>query len=783
MKISCNWIREFVAVDATAAEIADALTMGGIEIEGLEHDTVVADIVVARIDKVIPHPNADKLRLCTVDAGGREPLKVVCGAPNAREGLLSAFAPVGVELGEGFKVKKTKIRGEESFGILLSEKEIGLTDDHSGIMELPEGLTPGQALVEALDLEDWILEVNVTPNRGDCLSAVGLAREIAAIYRSELKLPEGRIAEAEKKIADLLKVEIEDRTGCPRYAARMLEDVKIGPSPFWMRRRLFQSEVRAINNVVDITNYLLLEYGQPMHAFDYSMITDGVIRVRKAESGEKFTTLDSIERDLVEDDLMICDAKRSIALAGVMGGENTEVQNDTNCVVLESAFFDPVTIRKTSKRLGLSTEAAYRFERGIDPCMQLAAADRAAYLMSELAGAVVLKGSVDENFYQAATSTVPLRHEYMERVLGISVREEDVVDVLSRLGCRVSGSDGVWQVAVPALRHDLEREVDLIEEYIRIHGMDKVEPELPAFRPDKNNQPDNRLRNLRLRLSSMGLHEIVTYSFISPRWAGFFGDDMLELKNPISDEMRLMRKSLIPGMVTTVARNRNQQIRNITIFETGRCFEATGDLLPQETDMLGIALCGSLDIPYFDRQARMVDFYDIKGLAEDLLPGMTVEPSHHGFLMAGRQADLIVEGRKVGYLGAVNTAILEQEDIDDDVFVLEFPVREAFRDTYAGFRPLARFPMTARDLSLVVDAGLSYQKVTECIAGLGLKDLRRVAPIDIYEGDKLPAGKKGLTVRITYQSDEQTLSDKQINKWQEKIISALQKDLGIGLRQ
>ena len=574
MKISYSWIKEFVDLDVDAAAAASALTMSGTEVEEVVHQTVPPEVVCARVVEAKKHPNADKLFLCTVDTG-TETLQVVCGAPNTRSGMMSAFAPVGCDLGPGMLVKKAKIRGEESFGVLLSERELGLTDDHTGIMEFDVETRPGEALVDALGLEDWVLDVNVTPNRGDCLSVMGVARELAALFGTQLKMPAFSIAEDAAAIESVLTVEIVDTKGCPRYAARYLNDVKIGKSPFAMRRRLFQSGVRAISNVVDITNYVMLEYGQPLHAFDSTLIDGGGIVVRKAAEGETFVTLDSVERRLRADDLLICDKAKAVALAGVMGGENSEVLPTTTSVVLESAFFDPAGIQKTSRGLGLSTEASYRFERGIDPAVQVDAANRAAWFMVRYAGARVYRGVIDVNHMTLEKRHVKLRMSYLRKVLGIDgIDAGDVRRIFTGLGCEIQDAGDGWTIGVPAFRHDLGREIDLVEEFIRVYGMDKVPPALPTFKPMDGIPEEKGLTELRVALAAMGLTEVITYSFIAPRWMAFFPGEALELLNPISEEMKIMRTSIVPGLVAVVERNRKLQTRDISLFEIGKTFHA-----------------------------------------------------------------------------------------------------------------------------------------------------------------------------------------------------------------
>lgn len=784
MKISYSWIREFVDLDVDAATAASALTMSGTEVEEVAHQTVPGDVICARVVEAKRHPNADKLFVCMVDTG-KETLQVVCGAPNTRAGMMSAFAPVGCDLGPGMLVKKARIRGEESFGVLLSERELGLTDDHTGIMEFDVETKPGDALVHALGLEDWVLDVNVTPNRGDCLSVIGVARELAALFGRELRMPAFSIVEDPTPIESVLTVEVVDAKGCPRYAARYLDNVRIGKSPFAMRRRLFQSGVRAISNVVDITNYVMLEYGQPLHAFDSTLIAGGGIVVRRAAEGEIFVTLDSVQRRLRADDLLICDREKAVALAGVMGGENSEVLPTTTSVVLESAFFDPAGIQKTSKGLGLSTEASYRFERGIDPSMQVGAADRAAWLMALYAGARVYRGVIDVNHIPPERRPVKLRMSFLKKVLGIDgIDEADVRRIFSGLGCDVQAAQGGWTIGIPPFRHDLTREIDLVEEFIRVYGMDKVQPDLPTFRPMDGIPEETGLKSLRVALAAMGLTEIITYSFIAPRWKAFLPGDSLELLNPISDEMKIMRTSMIPGMLAAVERNKKLQTRDISFFEIGKTFHPVqGRKLPDEVRRLGIALSGQRFDAHWSDRGRAVDFYDIKGIAETLMEGVELRPSAHAHLVQGCQADLVLDGSVIGTLGSVHQDILAALDIGDEIFVLEVLLEPVLTRRWKGLKEIPRFPSTWRDLSLVVDEQVCYADIVKSIRSKGIREIRQVAAVDVYHGDKLPAGKKGITIRVTYQSEERTLEDATINTWQDRIIASLSDDLGITLRQ
>ena len=784
MKISYNWIKEFVDLDVDVQSAASALTLSGTEVEDITHESVPKEVICVRVLDAKKHPHADKLFVCTVDIG-KETLQVVCGAPNTRAGMMSAFAPVGCDLGPAMLVKKAKIMGEESFGVLLSERELGLTDDHTGIMEFDIDTKPGDVLADALGLEDWVLEVNVTPNRGDCLSVIGIARELAALFGRKLKKPVFAIKEEDTPVESVLSVEILSPDGCPRYTARYMDGIAIHKSPFSIRRRLFQSGVRAISNVVDITNYVMLEYGQPLHAFDSTFVAGGGIVVRKARQGETFTTLDSVERTLRAEDLLICDKQKPVALAGVMGGENSEVLDTTTGVILESAFFDPKGIRYTSKGLGLSTEASYRFERGIDPSIQADAANRAAWFMARYADAKIFKGVIDVNYFSYEKREVDLRKSSLVKVLGLrEIKAEDVGRIFTGLGCEVMGGDDLWIIAVPVFRHDLVREIDLVEEFVRVYGMDKVKPELPTFKPEKAVSRENGIQGLRPSLAAFGFTEVVTYSFIAPKWKAIFTQETLDLLNPISDEMKVMRMSLLPGLAGAIERNRKLAVRDISLFEIGKCFfPIAGQKLPNEYNRLGIAMTGQRFDAHWSEKGRAVDFYDIKGVAEKLLGSIELKPSNYPYYRAGYQADVFKDDKYIGTMGCLHGDILTMLDIEGDIYTLELSLEAILDRKWQGLKEIPKFPFTWRDLSLVVDETIAYMDIVKAIQARGISEIRQVAAVDLYTGEKLPAGKKGITVRITYQSEARTLEDAMINEWQDKIIKSLQGDFGITLRQ
>ena len=579
MKLPISWLKEYVEFEDTVQGLADKLTFSGVEVEGIE--TMGADIpnvVAAEILSVEKHPDADRLSVCTV-FDGEEELQVVCGAPNAAAGMKAVLARIGAVLPSGLKIKKAKVRGVVSFGMLCAEDELGLSSSHDGIIKLDDGAVAGTPLAEIYGPPETVLDLEITPNRPDCLSIIGMAREVAALYGSVLKRPEVKLEESGDPIDTLTSVTVEDSTVCPRYSARIVSGVTVAPSPEWMQKKLTLAGVRPINNIVDITNFVMLETGQPLHAFDRSLLAEGRIVVRRANAGEKMTTLDEQERELSEEMLMIADAEHSVALAGVMGGAGSEVSETTTDILLESACFEPIGVRTSSRSLGLMTESSYRFERGVDIEGVEYASRRAAALMQELSGGSIAKGMIDVYPIRPAPVELKCRYEKVTSVIGIPISAEDIQKAFTSQELAVpSSDDDHCVVSIPSFRPDLVREVDLIEEVARLHGLDKI-PTLAPRAQIVTGAEDFRTRNviaLRNKLSSLGLREITNYSLVSGEMLDGVcpGDEARRIKipNPISADQSVLRTSLVPQMIHTIAGNRAHQIREAALYESGRIY-------------------------------------------------------------------------------------------------------------------------------------------------------------------------------------------------------------------
>ena len=625
MNVTLNWLKAYIDFEFSATELADRLTMLGVEVESVKQLGAELDgVVVGSVSSIRPHPNADKLVLCQVDIGETEELQIVCGAPNVREGMLAPVATIGATLPAGFTIKRARLRGETSHGMLCSEKELGLSEDAAGLMELPTDTPLGISLSEALGLDDIVFELEITPNRPDCLSMIGVAREIRAETGNTLKLPQVDFNENETDIRETTSVTIEAPDLCPRYAARVIRGVKVGQSPAWLKHRLEAVGIGVINNIVDITNFVLMEYGQPLHAFDYHKLTENRIVVRRATAGENITTLDEVARELTPDMLVIADAEKPVALAGIMGGYDSEIIETTADVLLESAYFNPSGIRATAKALGISTEASYRFERGADPGAVLAALDRAAQLIAELAGGSICKGIVDVYPGEQPLRQIQLRPERVNFILGTALDTSEMVQILSDLGFDVKANGtGDYHVTVPTFRSDLTREIDLIEEVARVYGYDNIpttlpKGDIPVPAPNPSTEVRKRIKHF---LFAAGMMEAINYSFCDPNCFDkirFTDDDpcrdALKLRNPLSPEMSVLRTTLIPSLLENAQHNRNHQIDTIALFEIGSVFTRNG--AQKEPERVTGILAGQIGDGVYSNPYREPDFYDIKGLVE-----------------------------------------------------------------------------------------------------------------------------------------------------------------------
>jgi phenylalanyl-tRNA synthetase beta chain len=808
MKVSLNWLKDYVDIEMSANQLGDLLTMVGLEVEGIEAVGQSLDgIVSARILTIEPHPKADRLSLCQVDTG-RERLQVVCGAPNLKEGTLAAFALPGVSLPGGTVVMESRIRGEVSAGMLLAEDEMDLTDDHTGIMTLPSDFPLGAALTSVLPLSDWVLDMSITPNRPDWSSVLGVAREIAAVTGKKLNKPAIEIKETGPAIQDLTSVTIMDPEGCPRYVAGIIQDVDLGWSPFWMRYRLYLSGIRNINNIVDVTNYVMLEMGQPLHAFDYNRLRENRIVVRRAGDGETFSTLDGETRLLNSETLMICDGERSVALAGVMGGLNSEIYAGTKNILLESAFFDPVTIRRGSKRLGMSTEASYRFERGADIEGTATALRRAISLISSLAGGSVAKGLIDNYPIPYTAPRIDVSVDQTNRILGTQFSYDQMSMYLRALGMEIERiKKNQMRITPPSFRVDITREVDLIEEVARLDGFENIPVTYPTIRPsDEVEAPEVVYHDqLCAIMVGLGFTEIITYSFVPLDSADMLGAEkgsavrsFVKLLNPITVEQSILRTSLVPGLLSTVKNNIFHGENELKLFEWGRIFiRKERNQQPIERNFLAAVMNGPYNQKTWYSDERHVNFYDIKGAVEALLKGLSLVSSDtEGFFFkkgAGlpwydpvASSRIYCSGSLIGQVGRITSPVIEAFDLKkEEVYLFEIDV-EALLKNLSGkkiFQPFAKFPAVYRDISIIVSRQLESARVVEIIKREGGELVESVNIFDMYTGKKIDSSEKAMAFRICYRSKHKTLEGSAVNQLHDSVIKKICLETGGRLRE
>jgi phenylalanyl-tRNA synthetase beta chain len=802
MKVSLNWIRDFVEIRIGLKELINLLTMAGLEVEeAVSVGEGFEKVVVAEIQSVRRHPNADRLSLVEVKTQ-QESFSIVCGATNIKGGQKVPLALVGARLPNGIEIKKSKIRGVSSEGMLCSETELGLGKDASGILILPPHVPLGVDLGEALGLKDTLLDISITPNRPDCLCVIGVAREIAALTHQRVKHPLLSLSDRGEEIHQKTSVTILDQDLCPRYVARMIEGVKIGPSPHWMSDRLEKVGIRSITNVVDVTNYIMMEYGQPLHAFDFELLEEGRIVVRRAKEGEEFVTLDGVKRTLDGEMLMICDGVKPVAIAGVMGGLNSEIREDTGTVLLESAYFNPAGNRRTSKKLGLETEAAYRFGRGIDYGGCLSAADRATQLIQELAGGRVVEGVVDVYPVPIKPKPIRLSVRKIHQVLGTEVSAKQVTNYLEDLGLEVRGeNEDVLVGTPPSFRGDLEREIDVIEEVARLDGYERIPTTIPKGPPSSEERSKEFLIERRLvdTLIVHGYHEVVTYSFTSPSSWDIIGlppDDPrrqhLRILNPLTEDLSVMRTSLIPGLMETARYNLSRKNSNLKLFELKKVFlPQEGERLPKEVKILaGVAMGFDRD-PHWAFSPRSVDFYDVKGCVEDLLDALMVKGARFNqagdvpYLHPGKASRVALDQEVLGAFGEVHPEVLGRYEIHGKVYLFEmdFGKMVKWARNEKRFQPLPKFPAVYRDLSVIVDKALEAERVIEAILSFRQPFVEEIILFDIYQGPPIPDGKKGISYRIRYRASDRTLTDEEVNQYHEKIFSRLKEAFQIELRQ
>ena len=799
MKVPLSWLKEYVDIELPVGELVDRLVFSGIEVEGVEKvGGAPAGVVVAKVLDVQPHPNSDHLHLCTVDYGAAERPVIVCGAPNVEAGGTYPFAPLGTELPGGFKIEKRKVRGVESFGMLCAADELGIGSDHSGLMVLDSSLAAGTPLTAVLGEPETVLELEITPNRPDEISLVGVAREVSALTGAPLRLPDCSLREDGGDVAAETCVDVEDPADCPRYSARVLKGVKVGPSPDWMKRRLEAAGIRSINNVVDITNYVMLETGQPLHAFDKDRLAGGRIVVRHPREGEKITTLDGTERPLDPAMLVICDAEKPLAVAGVMGGEYSGITDTTTEALLESASFRAAAIRSTAKKLSLLTDSAYRYMRGVGPDTVPFGSRRAARLLVEHAGATLCKGAIDVYPAPKAPWTVTCRVSTLDSLLGMAAPPDEVARIFAALGLKVTCAPDAITAEIPPWREDLTREADLVEEVIRIHGLKALPPVRPfaTVVEGADDLPYQAKRRLHEALAGFGLQQVMNYSFLSDALLDRFDPDAaparVRLSNPLTADHTVMRDALLPQVVENIGLNVSRQVEECAFFETGRVFRLAPDGTPTETDRLAVALFGPVGRTGLDKYAPVTEldmYLWTKGLwtqlAETLnLRGACLRPADRPWGAPGRGMEITIAGKPAGWLGLLNPDIAAKWRIHTPVGVLEVEQAPLLKDvnTLRKLAPPPAYPSTRRDVALIVDASVRHEQVLKIAKKAAPPELEKIELFDIYEGKNL-SGRKSLAYAFTYRSPKGTLTDAQANAFQQKINDALKTQLPAEIRE
>jgi phenylalanyl-tRNA synthetase beta chain len=793
VRIPFEWLKEFVVIDMEPHELAARLTMRGFEVEAIEELTPTFDgVVVGTIASIDKHPKADNLSLCKVDIG-REILSIVCGAKNISPGDRVPVATVGGRLGGDFLIEKRPIRGVDSFGMLCSEKELGLSDDHSGIFILPDDFAAGGLLADMPGIRDVVLDINVPPNRGDCLSVYGMAREAASILRQKAKLPVFTMDEGQGNVKDYISLDIKDIEACPRYVLRMITDISIVPSPFWMRNRILKCGMRPINSIVDVTNYVMLELGQPLHSFDYGKLRGKRIEVRLKDKEMKFRTLDGQDRDLDVGDTLICDGEGPVAIAGIMGGENSEIGSDTKDVALESAYFNPLFIRRTARRLGIRSEASLRFEKGIDVDNVDFAGERAIFLMNAISGGTVVRGK-QETYERSERKTISVSFARINEIVGTPVAQQVVIQALQSIDVFVvEEKEGILSLSVPLFRHDIVEYMDIIEEVARIYGFDHIPPTMPVItvQPHKRIARDTFVRIAKDYLTSAGFFELINFSFAGTRDVeNFFIPDSdarssyVSIMNPLSKDYAIMRTIVAPGVLKNVAYNINRGARNLRFFEMGKVFISNGEeeALPHEYPTLCFIMTGREREYFWREKIQEYDFFDIKGVLQGLMDRVgldfTLGRSEEPFLNRSRAGDIIVGGEKAGWIGELRDEVLKEYEIEQKVYCAElrFDIILAKGNLTTQYEQIPRYPQVARDFSFFVDDTVPVSTLVD--------EIKKVSPLIKHVGifDMFKKETRSIALRVVFQSFEDTLKDETVNDLQDIIIEELTAINGVTLR-
>ena len=788
MRFSYRWLRDYLLVKKSLPEILEGFTMAGLEVETVaDMGALSGKILIGQVMKIAPHPQSDTLVLCAVNTGKERLLSIVCGAKNMKEGDKVAVALEGAELQGGITIQHTRIRGEVSEGMLCAGDELGLNNDHSGILILPKDFPIGEPL-------DAIIEISVTPNRGDCLSVIGLARDLSGYFQKRFPQPAIRITETMDRIENYLKVSVQNREACPRYGARYIRGTRVGSSPAWLVYRLESAGLRPLNNVIDVTNYVMMEYGHPIHAFDLDRVSNRHIIVRNALPEEKIETLDGEQIPLLAEDLVIADAGKPIALAGIMGGVNSGISHSTINVVLECAYFDPITIRRTRSRMGKQTEASFRFERNMDIEAIPRVLDRAASLIQQLAGGEIVQGILDVKNYRSSKKIVSLSVDKTNNLLGVTLGAREIADLLAGLNFEiVSSNPQELLFSIPSYRNDIVREIDLVEEVARMYGYQKIKPTLPYI-PSRPVSPSSLARIAQIikkTLYSLMLEETITYSFTSSKLTEALGLSLtkaVKLANPISSDQDMMRTSLLPGFIETVAHNLNRDVMNLRLYEMGKVFHQEENN-PSEEVRLIAGICGDKFTSWIQK-ASPVDFYDIKGIAGVLAASlgfsdMVLKPlTGINYYHPTRAACFIKDGEEICRFGELHPLLTECLDLKKRLYILEMNLTRIAPQVRKEicYRPIPKYPSITRDLAIVLDESVPCQDVEDAIRKTAGSELESLNLFDLYRGDPVPEGKKSLAYTLVFQATDRTLTDEEVGNVLETIVNELKQKYNAVLR-
>lgn len=800
MKISLNWLNDYIDLKSIPVDqIISTLNMSGLEVEDVINEReIYKDFISALVVEKVKHPNADKLSVCKV-SDGKNILQVVCGAPNVQADQKIVFAPIGTIIPNGgYKISKAKLRGVESFGMICSENELLISNDHSGIMVLDNSVKEGTPISDVLGLNDVILDIAITPNRPDALSHIGVARDLSALFNLELKIPSIKLIESAKESSSAAEIIIEDKKNCPRYSSRIILNVDIKESPEWLKNRLTKIGLRPINNVVDVTNYVMYECGQPLHAFDLDRLEGKKIIVGSTDVESKFVTLDSKERDLPKNTLLICDAAKPIAIAGVMGGENSEINSATKNILIESAYFNPSSIRRTSRLLGLSTDASYRFERTTNFDQTVWASERAAQLISELGGGEILKHSIDIYPVNIQLNQVKLRFNQVKRILGFDIASNRINEIILKLGFKILNENSEsLQLLVPAFRPDIEREIDVIEEIARINGYDNIPTETKiSFSFKKNIDQTSFSDSIRNVCTSLGLFEMINNPLQSEKVAGITGQK-IKVLNPQNLDMEFLRTSLLPGALTIVGKNNNLGEKDLALFEIGDVFnlgEGKNSINSfedfTESQRLLILLSGRNSLKEWYSDEDFFDLYSLKGLVDSFLVKFSLDNVLNDvYYASGNEIfDLFIgktiKNNQIGSGGRVRKNILKQFGIAQNVFAFEFDIEQLKHinaDNKKYSEPL-KYPKVVRDFAFILDDSITYEQLRKFIQSKSSELLKSVKLFDVFSNKSLGENKKSLAIQLEYYSIERTLTDEEVEKEWSQLINLIQKEFRAQLR-